>query len=694
MRNKTIVGLVIILAFISLSLYSNRAPADKPYFFELTLKTYAGGRWVDYNILLAQYLEDIGIKVHLKTMEWNVFIGALVSTSDFDLACVGIGGGGASPDQRSIFTEHGSLNIFGLDSSIPYQALSETMQNDGVTIVDPVLRQAHYNDWQTLVMDKIIPLIPLYTPVDFEAVWANLEGYDYEWELSNSLPYMQFHGLHPGQTSIDEFNEHDLMWHELNPLLSDDIASSHINSLIMEPVLQISPGFNPLKTGLINNWEYIDDYHYKFFLRDNVYWNPSYDVTTRTAISPPLSSIPSDQLMIGLKNSEYSDGVNQQVTAKDAVFTYLVWNNPLVSEDTTYHDWISDCYVDPFDPLAFHIHIDANPGTPEKDLYADFWHRMNFEMLPEFFLNSSAWETYVSYTSGGVKCWGIHSDMLLTPQWIDYSNSAFGCGKYMLDYYISHSKTVLQKSPYWMGYGIKDGAPHDLDIQTINVRVIPDESAALAEFKAGTLDKMPLDDFDDEVQPMSENPHYVVQSKLYPYFDFIAFNLQREPIGGTNNFIWLTEPGKEEYTVGVAIRKAISYAIDKVEINERINVLSRVISDSPICPYTSYYYYDDIIKYRRDLTSAWEWMEAAGYNQVDLLTGYTFTSYDEPPETTTVTNTETITVTETNTTSFSGLNINQQKADTTNNPMSLIAITIAFVVVIALPKIVKRRRKS
>ncbi|MHA1408285.1 MAG: hypothetical protein ACTSSG_13020, partial [Candidatus Heimdallarchaeaceae archaeon] len=124
-------------------------------------------------------------------------------------------------------------------------------------------------------------------------------------------------------------------------------------------------------------------------MRDNVYWNPSFNVTGRDASSDPLDTIPISDLMVGLKDGEYSDGTNQQVTAKDAVFTYLAWANPTVSESTTYHDWISDVYVDETDPLAFHVLIDGNPSTPEREQYVDFWTRLSWTILPEFFLNST-----------------------------------------------------------------------------------------------------------------------------------------------------------------------------------------------------------------------------------------------------------------------------------------------------------------
>ncbi|MHA1223897.1 MAG: ABC transporter substrate-binding protein [Candidatus Heimdallarchaeaceae archaeon] len=347
-------------------------------------------------------------------------------------------------------------------------------------------------------------------------------------------------------------------------------------------------------------------------MRDNVYWNPSYNTTGRDASSDPLDTIPTSELMVGLKNGEYSDGTNQQVTAKDAVFTYIAWANDVVSESTSYHDWISDIYVDETDPLAFHILIDGDPSTPEREQYVDFWARLPWEIMPEFFLNST--NPTVTYTAGGVKTWGLYSDIVNTPQWIAFSTSAFGCGKYMLDYYIKNSVTVMRRSPHWFGVGAIDGTTGMQPfVDTINIRVIPDASAELAEFKAGKLDWAGLTLFPAERKQMQADPRFDVQTFITASFSFMFYNMRRPFIGGSDNFVFLDEPGKTEYTKGCAVRKAMNYAIDRDEMNQVLHDGEYLIANSVLYPFTAFYYYNDIIKYNYDLDAAIEWLTAAGY---------------------------------------------------------------------------------
>ncbi len=710
MKYRLIASVLIISTFVGITLYDGQINAVETYFFEIELVTNGGGVRPDYCLLIAQQLREIGIKVNVKVLEWTVYVGILITTHDFEMNVIGLSGGGASPDLRDIYSEEGSLNMFGIDTIMPYGSESEQMQIEGVTITDLALRQQHYYDWQQLMMDKIIPLVPLFSPRLYVATWSNLNGYSYPWGTVDSLPYMEFDGLHIGQDSLTEFKIADANWRDLNPLHSDDTSSSFVHSLMTEPIVGWSPDLIPLKTSLVTDWEQIDEFHYKFSMRDGVYWNPSFNVTARDAGSNPLDPL-TTPLMEGLKAAEVSDGTNQQVTAKDAVFTYLAWANQIVSESTSYHDWISDCYVDPVDPLAFHIEIDGNPGTPEIEHYVDFWERLPYEMLPEFFLNSSSSE--ISYTSGNVQCTGLYYGILETDPWVYYSTSAFGCGKYMLDYFIRDSITVLQASPYWMGIGAIDGTVQDLDIGTVKIRVIPDINTQLTEFQAGYIDLMYMTSFPEERRLMQADSKFEVQSILTASFTFLSFNLQKEKIGGTNNYIFLTEPGKEEYTVGLAIRKAISYAINRVDINEKVHSGEYLISNSPIYPITAFYYYNDIIKYDFNLDLAWEWMEAAGYSQSDLTTALTFTSYDDPVETTTVTTTnytETVFVTNVTTITIPADpadsrdptdSIDSTDSTDATNPTNIVSfpfvpiltLTIMLSVLIAVKIIYKRKKK-
>ncbi|MHA1953429.1 MAG: ABC transporter substrate-binding protein, partial [Candidatus Heimdallarchaeaceae archaeon] len=518
--------------------------------------------------------------------------------------------------------EEGSLNAFQLTRAMPYGNESEQMQDLAVTISDLDERQQLYYDWQQLMMDKIVPLLPMFSPRFYTAVWSNTEDYDMRWGWDDSSPYMSFNGLHEGQELVSEWNQRDAMWSELNPLFTDDTSSSWIYGLTADQILEWSPDNAPLKTGLIEDWEQISNDHFRFQLRDNVFWNPSFNVTERTSSSADLVTETSPgvwevtdvgELMVGLKDGTYSDGTNKQVTAKDAVFTYLAWGNLNVSEDPSLAEFISDIYIDPIDPLAFHIFIDGNPDTAEVEPYIDFFVSMTFNALPEFFLNST--DTQVTYSGGGVPTVGLYDNIITTPQWIAFSESCFGHGKFMLDYYVPSSVTVLTRSPFWFGVGAIDGVGGKTPfVETFNMRVIPDDSASLVEFKAGKLDIFGVTVFPQERKLMQADPRFEVQTEIQDFYLFVFYNLQRPFIGAAANFEFIEDvPGKEEYTKGVAVRKAMNYAIDREEMNQVLHDGEYTLCHNPMYLYTAFYYYNDVIKYYRDLEVAIEWLGYAGY---------------------------------------------------------------------------------
>lgn len=596
----------------------------------LVLRTDGGGVRPDMGLYISQYLRDIGFDVEVKIADWITFAGVLCIPFEYDLGILEFNAGyfafgknrypryifGSSPDMRAIYTENGLMNIFNLNKDLPYNNISESMQQTGISITNFEERQQHYYDWQQLMLDKIVPILPLYSPTAYKALWSNTLGYNASWGLSNSLPYMSYDGLHSGQANITHFNFADTNWRELNPLFITDSFSALVSDLIMEPIIQFSPEFVPTTSGLVNYWTKVDDNHYKFVLRDNLFWNPSYYVTERNASSIPLSLIPEEELMIGLKYGEFSNGTNQQIKAKDAEFTYLLWSNPNVSVSSINYEWISDIYVDPVDDLAFHIHIDSNPNTPEIEPYMDIWSRFPVNILPEFFLNSTS--TNVTYTSGGVKCTGLYSEIVDTPQWQNFTSSAFGNGKFMMDYYVKNSISVLSKNPNWFGVGAIDGsASMDIFVENINIKVIADQNYELSQFELGNLDWIDLIDYyNSQVNRILTNSSFQVHPIIIPSMSVLFFNLDRPIIGGSNNLEYLEVEGKENYTRGVAFRKAICYAIDRDEMNYVLFDGRSQIAHSVLFPFTKDYYYNDIIKYNYDYDSALEWLEAAGYGLV------------------------------------------------------------------------------
>ena len=177
MKKKTaIIALLILTSFVVSSAIMPTTQGQK-VLANLVFKTNGGGYRPDYGLFIAQYLRDIGIDVEVKVEEWSVFVGDLVATHDYDLGCVALTNGGSTPEARSVYTEDGSLNLFQLTEDMPYGNESEEMQDLGVTLIDLEERQQLYYDWQQLMMDKIVPLLPMFSPRFYTAIYSNTKGY-------------------------------------------------------------------------------------------------------------------------------------------------------------------------------------------------------------------------------------------------------------------------------------------------------------------------------------------------------------------------------------------------------------------------------------------------------------------------------------------------------------------------------------
>ncbi|GAI02784.1 unnamed protein product, partial [marine sediment metagenome] len=284
-------------------------------------------------------------------------------------------------------------------------------------------------------------------------------------------------------------------------------------------------------------------------------------------------------------------------------------------------------WVDENDKQVFHLLIDGNPNTLELEPYAPVWSLLNVPLMPEFFLNSTT--STVTQTISGMNMTGFDENTVESDVWKFYSYSAFGCGKYMLEFWNRNYETVLKASPYWHGEGIIDGTAQDLDIDTFIMRVIPDKTSDIAEFKAGKLDILRTK-YKSQIEFVWEDSRFEMHISQDDKMDVLYFNIRRPFVGGDFNYEYLEAEGKTNYTKGVAIRKAICYAIDREEINQMLFDGGSLISNSPIIPIQYYYYTDFPIKYSHNITKAEEWLIAAGF-EIDLPTTTTETTTETTP---------------------------------------------------------------
>ncbi|MHA2256053.1 MAG: hypothetical protein ACXAAM_08280, partial [Candidatus Heimdallarchaeaceae archaeon] len=418
-KKEVYISIIIVSLFFSMNLGASCAGVWVPATYtgggrilgKFVLKTMPGKHF-DYALNIINYFREIGIDVTIQ-VENNYFIQSpLKPLRNFDIAIAEIGQKFFTPysDLSKLISDNGLLNLCDVTTEMPYGNLSNELAKDELYSIRNYEEMINVvNDWMVLIADKIVPFLPLFVSKEYIAIRSGIIGFNQSWGLSNSLPYMRrpptcYHH-HFQRTDMNIVNED---WENLNPLernyyesypFSDfwmvkpitieNLLSTYrqsmspnnqIISLVSEPILLWDPSNNASRNGIIYDWEQLSENKFKFFIRNNITWNPSYDITDRNLSSVPLQNIDQSELMIGLKNGEFSNGTNQELTAKDIAFTLLVYANPIISEISDRFSWIKNIETDLSKPSEFNISINE-----ELTNTWNFWPKMNIPVLPEFF---------------------------------------------------------------------------------------------------------------------------------------------------------------------------------------------------------------------------------------------------------------------------------------------------------------------
>jgi ABC-type transport system substrate-binding protein len=266
------------------------------------------------------------------------------------------------------------------------------------------------------------------------------------------------------------------------------------------------------------------------------------------------------------------------------------------------------------DDYTMRIYIDGDPSTAVNDPFAPaityFW----TNILPEHYLNQTQLAD------------GVTPD-ITDDSWNTFVTSCFGTGIFEMGAFIEGVEIEMKvfDDCWYLDAGV-DKSNMDFvarygdftgGLDTWRIRIIPDQQTALLEFQAGKTDIEGITQFPETREEMIVDPDFDVQNDTQFYFGFFGYNMRpvRTVIGNPD-----PAPGDATMTVGLAVRKAISYALDRVEINDVIHRGEYTITDHPIYLKMGIWCNPNIIRYNHDLDLAREYMAIAGYEVVDTTT--------------------------------------------------------------------------
>ena len=145
---------------------------------EFNLYTNAGNTEREaIGVMIKQDLEDLGMKVNFKPIEFNSLVNKLVSTFDWDMVIMGLTGSPLEPNGgKNVWLSDGRLHMFNMRTAeegkvglLPWEKELDEMVNKGALVTKFEDRKKYYDRYQEIIYTQK-PMIYIYSPIIIVAI--------------------------------------------------------------------------------------------------------------------------------------------------------------------------------------------------------------------------------------------------------------------------------------------------------------------------------------------------------------------------------------------------------------------------------------------------------------------------------------------------------------------------------------------
>src|SRR5574344_1967424 len=145
---------------------------------EFNLYTNAGNTEREaIGVMVKQDLEDLGMKVNFKPIEFNSLVNKLVSTYDWDMVIMGLTGSPLEPNGgKNVWMSDGRLHMFnqrttqeGKAKILPWEKEIDYLYTQGALATKFSERKKYYDKYQQIVYDEK-PFVYIYSPIRIIAI--------------------------------------------------------------------------------------------------------------------------------------------------------------------------------------------------------------------------------------------------------------------------------------------------------------------------------------------------------------------------------------------------------------------------------------------------------------------------------------------------------------------------------------------
>ena len=145
---------------------------------EFDLYTNAGNTEREaIGVMVKQDLEDLGMKVNFKPIEFNTLVNKLVNTYDWDMVIMGLTGSPLEPNGgKNVWMSDGTLHMFNQrpagynkDDRFEWEKRIDEMYIKGALATDFESRKKYYDEYQAIAYEEK-PFIYIYSPLIISAI--------------------------------------------------------------------------------------------------------------------------------------------------------------------------------------------------------------------------------------------------------------------------------------------------------------------------------------------------------------------------------------------------------------------------------------------------------------------------------------------------------------------------------------------
>jgi peptide/nickel transport system substrate-binding protein len=145
---------------------------------EFDLYTNAGNTEREaIGVMIKQDLEDLGMKVNFKPVEFNTLVNKLVNTYDWDMVIMGLTGSPIEPNGgKNVWMSQGTLHMFNQrpadykkDDRLNWEKELDVLFDKGALATDFNTRKKYYDRYQEIAYEEK-PFIYLYSPLVISAI--------------------------------------------------------------------------------------------------------------------------------------------------------------------------------------------------------------------------------------------------------------------------------------------------------------------------------------------------------------------------------------------------------------------------------------------------------------------------------------------------------------------------------------------